>query len=114
MVFMAFSASFTKNQRINESTNQRINESTNQRINESTKRKNVKSKRKKTYTRVVVVFTISIIGILLTLLMPAMSAIRLGAQKVQDVSHLKKVAEAWRECVINRGWEMEDDGAIMV
>jgi hypothetical protein len=36
--------------------------------------------------------------------MPAMSAIKLSAQKIQDVSHLKKIAEAWRECTINRGW----------
>jgi hypothetical protein len=39
--------------------------------------------------------------------MPAMSAIKLSAQKIQDVSHLKKIAEAWRECAINRGWEID-------
>jgi hypothetical protein len=35
--------------------------------------------------------------------MPAMSAIKLSAQKIQDVSHLKKIAEAWREYTIERG-----------
>jgi hypothetical protein len=42
--------------------------------------------------------------------MPAMSAIKLSAQKIQDVSHLKKSAEAWPECTINRGWVI--DGSI--
>jgi competence protein ComGC len=95
MMVMAFSASFTKNQRINGSTDQRINGSTD--------RKNVKRKKKKSFTLVEVVFTISIIGILLAILMPAMSAIKLSAQKIQDVSHLKKIAEAWREYTIERG-----------
>jgi prepilin-type processing-associated H-X9-DG protein len=54
-----------------------------------------------------IVFTISIIGILLVILLPAMSAIKLSAQKVRDVSNLKKIAEAWRECVITRGWEID-------
>jgi hypothetical protein len=54
-----------------------------------------------------IVFTISIIGILLAILLPAMSAIKLSAQKVRDVSNLKKIAEAWREC-INRGWGFGD------
>jgi prepilin-type processing-associated H-X9-DG protein len=35
-----------------------------------------------------------------------MSAIKLSAQKVKDQSNLRKIAEAWRECVINRGWKI--------
>jgi prepilin-type processing-associated H-X9-DG protein len=31
-----------------------------------------------------------------------MSAIKLSAQKVKDMSNLKKIAEGWRECAINR------------
>ncbi|MDR2812632.1 MAG: hypothetical protein LBB05_02485, partial [Puniceicoccales bacterium] len=63
------------------------------------------------FTLVEIVFTISIIGILLAILLPAMSAIKLSAQKVKDVSNLKKIAEAWKECVINRGWTIgEGDG----
>ncbi|MDR1906911.1 MAG: hypothetical protein LBQ03_01685, partial [Puniceicoccales bacterium] len=50
-----------------------------------------------------IVFTVSIIGILLAILLPAMSAIKLSAKKVKDVSNLKKIAEAWKECVVNRG-----------
>jgi type II secretory pathway pseudopilin PulG len=53
-----------------------------------------------------IVFTISIIGILLAILLPAMSAIRLSAKKVKDVSNLKKIAEAWKEYTINRGYAM--------
>jgi hypothetical protein len=66
----------------------------------------------KSFTLVEVVFTISIIGVLLAILMPAMSAIKLSAQKIQDVSHLKKIAEAWRECIINRGWINNTKSAI--
>jgi type II secretory pathway pseudopilin PulG len=62
-----------------------------------------KVKSKRSFTLVEVVFTISIIGVLLAILMPAMSAIKLSAQKIQDVSHLKKIAEAWREYTIERG-----------
>jgi hypothetical protein len=36
-----------------------------------------------------------------------MSSIKLSAQKVKDVSNLKKIAEAWQECVINRGWKID-------
>jgi prepilin-type processing-associated H-X9-DG protein len=50
-----------------------------------------------------IVFTVSIIGILLAVLLPAMSAIKLSAKKVKDVSNLKKIAEAWKEYTINRG-----------
>jgi prepilin-type processing-associated H-X9-DG protein len=55
-----------------------------------------------------IVFTVSIIGILLAILLPAMSAIKVSAQKVKDVSNLKKIAEAWKECAINRGWAIGD------
>jgi prepilin-type processing-associated H-X9-DG protein len=34
-----------------------------------------------------------------------MSAIKLTAQKLKDQSNLKKIATAWHECAINRGWE---------
>ncbi|MDR2812550.1 MAG: prepilin-type N-terminal cleavage/methylation domain-containing protein [Puniceicoccales bacterium] len=61
----------------------------------------------KSFTLVEIVFTISIIGILLAILLPAMSAIKLSAQKVRDVSNLKKIAEAWRECVVNRGRKID-------
>jgi prepilin-type processing-associated H-X9-DG protein len=88
----------------------KINGSTDQRINGSTDRKNVKSKNKRSFTLVEVVFTISIIGVLLAILMLAMSAIKLSAQKIQDVSHLKKIAEAWHEAVINRGWILDGIG----
>ncbi|MDR2807055.1 MAG: hypothetical protein LBB11_02780 [Puniceicoccales bacterium] len=53
------------------------------------------------------IFIISIIGILLTILFPAMGTIKLAARKVKDVSHLKKIAEAWRECSIERGWKID-------
>jgi prepilin-type processing-associated H-X9-DG protein len=53
-----------------------------------------------------IVFTVSIIGILLAILLPAMSAIKVSAQKVKDVSNLKKIAEGWREYTINRGYFM--------
>jgi hypothetical protein len=32
-----------------------------------------------------------------------MSSIKLSAQKVKDASSLKKIAEAWKECAVNRG-----------
>ncbi|MDR2812753.1 MAG: hypothetical protein LBB05_03150 [Puniceicoccales bacterium] len=38
-----------------------------------------------------------------------MSAIKLSAQKVKDVSNLKKIAEAWREAVVSRGWILNGD-----
>jgi prepilin-type processing-associated H-X9-DG protein len=34
-----------------------------------------------------------------------MNAIKLSAQKAKDVSNLKKIAEAWKECYVNRGWK---------
>jgi prepilin-type processing-associated H-X9-DG protein len=67
----------------------------------------------KSFTLVEIVFTISIIGILLAILLPAMSAIKLSAKKVKDISNLKRIAEAWRECAINRGWVIDgrEDGS---
>jgi hypothetical protein len=71
--------------------------------------KNIKGKEKrKSFTLVEIVFTVSIIGILLAILLPAMSAIKLSAKKVKDVSNLQKIAEAWRECTVNRGWTFGD------
>ncbi|MDR1907111.1 MAG: prepilin-type N-terminal cleavage/methylation domain-containing protein [Puniceicoccales bacterium] len=64
-------------------------------------------RKRKSFTLVEIVFTVSIIGILLAILLPAMSAIKLSAKKVKDVSNLKKIAEAWRECAINRGWTVD-------
>jgi prepilin-type processing-associated H-X9-DG protein len=58
----------------------------------------------KSFTLVEIIFTISIVGILFAILLPAMSAIKLSAKKVKDMSNLKKIAEAWQECAINRGW----------
>jgi hypothetical protein len=68
---------------------------------------NVKLKKKKSFTLVEVVFTISIIGILMAILLPAVSAVKLSAQKVRDISNLQKIAEPWRECAINRGWKTD-------
>ncbi|MDR1590579.1 MAG: prepilin-type N-terminal cleavage/methylation domain-containing protein [Puniceicoccales bacterium] len=76
-----------------------------QRSNAATQQR-VKSK-SESFTLVEIVFTIAIIGILLAILLPAMSAIKLSAQKVKDQSNLQKIAEAWRECVINRGWVID-------
>ncbi|MDR1366600.1 MAG: prepilin-type N-terminal cleavage/methylation domain-containing protein [Puniceicoccales bacterium] len=71
-------------------------------MEKTARRESVKSK--KSFTLVEVIFTISIIGILLAILLPAMDAIKFAARKVKDMSNLKKIAEAWRECTINRGW----------
>jgi Tfp pilus assembly major pilin PilA len=76
----------------------------------ATKRQSVKSK-SKSFTLVEIVFTIVIIGILLAIFLPVMSSIKLSAQKVKDVSNLKAIAAAWRECAINRGWTFgQSDG----
>jgi prepilin-type processing-associated H-X9-DG protein len=42
------------------------------------------------------VFTITIIGILLAIFLPVVSAIKLSAQKVRDVANLQKIVETWR------------------
>jgi hypothetical protein len=82
-------------------TRRQDDKTTRRQDDKTTRRKNAKSK---SFTLVEIVFTISIIGILLAILLPAMSAIKLSAQKVKDVSNLKKIAEAWREAAINRSW----------
>ncbi|MDR2812208.1 MAG: prepilin-type N-terminal cleavage/methylation domain-containing protein [Puniceicoccales bacterium] len=71
--------------------------------------RNTGKSKSKSFTLVEIVFTISIIGILLAILLPAMSAIKLSAQKVRDVSNLKRIAEGWREYVINRGFTIPSD-----
>ncbi|MDR0418508.1 MAG: prepilin-type N-terminal cleavage/methylation domain-containing protein [Puniceicoccales bacterium] len=75
--------------------------------------KSVKSR--KSFTLVEIIFTISIIGILLTILLPAVHSIKLAAKKTKDISNLKKIAEAWYECTINRGWMIDgiDDHGIL-
>ncbi|MDR0741095.1 MAG: type II secretion system GspH family protein [Puniceicoccales bacterium] len=76
----------------------------------------VKSKNK-SFTLVEIVFTIVIVGILLAIFLPVMSSIKLSAQKIKDVSHFKKITEAWYECVINRGWTLGEgngDGSFWV
>ncbi|MDR2371945.1 MAG: type II secretion system GspH family protein, partial [Puniceicoccales bacterium] len=50
-----------------------------------------------------VVFTITIIGILLAICLPVMSAIKLSAQKLKDVSNLQTIAAAWKEYTVERG-----------
>jgi prepilin-type processing-associated H-X9-DG protein len=62
----------------------------------------VKSKNK-SFTLLEIVFTIVIIGILLAIFLPAMSSIKLAAQKVKDQSNLKTIAKGWYECTINQG-----------
>ncbi|MDR2372444.1 MAG: type II secretion system GspH family protein [Puniceicoccales bacterium] len=69
------------------------------------------------FTLLEIVFTITIIGILLAIFLPAMSSIKLSAQKLKDASNLQTVAAAWRECLINRGWAIDgkdpgNDGVI--
>jgi hypothetical protein len=68
--------------------------------------KNVKSK-SRAFTLLETVFTITIIGILLAIFLQVVSAIKLSAQKLKDASNLQKVAAAWRECTINRGWVID-------
>jgi prepilin-type N-terminal cleavage/methylation domain-containing protein len=80
----------------------------------ATKRQSVKSieSKSRAFTLLETVFTITIIGILLAIFLPVMSAIKLSAQKLKDASNLQKVAAAWRECAINRSWVIdgkEDD-----
>jgi Tfp pilus assembly protein FimT len=84
-------------------TKRQSDKATKRQSDKATKRQSVKSKNK-SFTLVEIVFTIVIIGILLAIFLPVMSSIKLSAQKVKDVSNLKAIAAAWRECVINRGW----------
>ncbi|MDR2372419.1 MAG: type II secretion system GspH family protein [Puniceicoccales bacterium] len=82
------------------------NDKTTKRQNDkTTKRQNVRNVKIKnqSFTLLEIVFTITIIGILLAICLPAMSAIKLSAQKVKDVSNLQTIAAAWREYTIERG-----------
>ncbi|MDR0741020.1 MAG: type II secretion system GspH family protein [Puniceicoccales bacterium] len=75
----------------------------------TTKRQNVRNVKIKnqSFTLLEIVFTITIIGILRAICLPVMSAIKLSAQKLKDVSNLKAIAAAWRECAIERGWDID-------
>jgi hypothetical protein len=55
----------------------------------------------------------AIIGILAAIVLPAYNEVKLAAKKAKDVSNLKKIAEAWRECFINRGWELNSWNVIL-
>jgi type II secretory pathway pseudopilin PulG len=65
---------------------------------------NIKQKRKESFTLVEIVFTIAIIGILLAIFLPAMSTIKLAAQKVKDQSHLKTIAGAWKTYTVDNNF----------
>jgi prepilin-type N-terminal cleavage/methylation domain-containing protein len=65
--------------------------------------RDAKSK-KRAFTLVEIVFTIAIIGILLAIFLPTMSAIKLAAQKVKDQSHLKTIATAWKTYTVDNNW----------
>jgi prepilin-type N-terminal cleavage/methylation domain-containing protein len=56
-------------------------------------RKGVKSKNQ-AFTLLETVFAITIIGVLLAIFLPAMSAIKLSAQKLKDQSNLQTIAKA--------------------
>lgn len=56
------------------------------------------------FTLVEIIFVITIITILLSLLLPAMSSVRESARKVKDVSNLGRIAGAWKEYTITRGY----------
>ncbi|MDR2200902.1 MAG: prepilin-type N-terminal cleavage/methylation domain-containing protein [Puniceicoccales bacterium] len=62
----------------------------------------------KAFTLIEVIFVFAIIAILLAILLPGMSKLKQYAQKLRDVSHLKKINETWREAVINRGWTINN------
>jgi cell division protein FtsL len=64
------------------------------------KQQSVKSK-KKSFTLLEIVFTITIISILLAICLPVMSSIKLSARKLKDVSNLQTIAAAWKEYTIN-------------
>ncbi|MDR2371648.1 MAG: type II secretion system GspH family protein [Puniceicoccales bacterium] len=76
----------------------------------TTKRQNVRNVKNKSFTLLEIVFTITIIGILLAICLPAMSAIKLNAQKLKDQSNLQTISAAWREAAINRGWIFDGIG----
>jgi prepilin-type processing-associated H-X9-DG protein len=54
------------------------------------------------------VVVMAIIGILASIVLPVYNEVKLAAKKVKDVSNLKKIAEAWRECVVKPGGRMEE------
>jgi hypothetical protein len=60
----------------------------------------------KAFTLIEVIFVFTIIAILLAILLPGMSTLKRTAQKLRDVSHLRKIAEAWKECYVVRGWPL--------
>jgi prepilin-type processing-associated H-X9-DG protein len=65
--------------------------------------KNVKSK-SRSFTLLETVFTITIIGILLAIFLPVMSAIKLSAQKLKDASNLKTIAAAWKTYTVDNNF----------
>ena len=52
--------------------------------------------RHKAFTLVEIIFVIAIVGVLASILLPGFQKIRKEAQKIEDVSHLKKIAEAYK------------------
>jgi type II secretory pathway pseudopilin PulG len=68
-------------------------------------------KNKKSFTLLETIFAITIIGILLAIFLPTMSAIKLSAQKVKDQSNLKKIAEAWKTYTVDYGLKIKTGGA---
>jgi prepilin-type processing-associated H-X9-DG protein len=45
----------------------------------------------------------AIIGILAAIVLPVYNEVKLAAKKAKDMSNLKRIADAWRECFVNRG-----------
>jgi hypothetical protein len=66
--------------------------------------KNAVKGKSESFTLVEIVFTIAIIGILLAIFLPAMSAIKLAAQKIKDQSNLRKIAEGWKTYIVDRNF----------
>ena len=52
--------------------------------------------RRKAFTLVEIIFVIAIVGVLVSILLPGFSKMKREAKKLQDVSNLKKIAEAWK------------------
>jgi prepilin-type processing-associated H-X9-DG protein len=50
----------------------------------------------------------AIIGILAAIVLPVYNEVKLAAKKAKDMSNLKRIADAWRECAINRGQPPKD------
>ena len=59
-------------------------------------RDTVRKGRNQAFTLVEVIFVIAIVGVLASILLPGFQKIRKEAQKIEDVSHLKKIAEAYK------------------